>query len=252
MLSCMRSKKPIIGITVSEMLEDRSRRKPTWKSFDYLKHEYHEAVRKSGGIPILLPNAGQSAVADDIIETLDGLLLTGGGDLHPSYYSQEPHPNLTETTGNRDSFEMALTRIALETDKPVMAICRGHQVLNVALGGTLYQDLSCLPNNDTIQHSDPEQTAKVFHDIIITPGSLLHRIIGADHIETNSSHHQMIDKPGAGLVIVALSSTDNIPEAIEHTHKRFVLGLQWHPEAIFERDHSRKLFRALVEASRQK
>ena len=247
----MRSNKPIIGITISEMLEDRSRRKPTWKPFDYLKREYHEAILNSGGIPILLPNAGESAAADNMIDMIDGLLLTGGGDLHPSYYNQEPHPGLTETTANRDSLEISIAKLALGRNLPIMAICRGHQVLNVALGGTLYQDLSCFPH-ETIQHSDPGQTARVFHDVAITPGSLLHRIVGADHIETNSSHHQVIDKLGAGLAIVAFSSTDNVPEAIEQTQKKFVLGLQWHPEAIFEREHSRKVFRALVEASGRK
>ncbi|OGC90270.1 MAG: hypothetical protein A2W25_05855 [candidate division Zixibacteria bacterium RBG_16_53_22] len=247
----MRSNKPIIGITISEMLEDRSRRKPTWKPFDYLKREYHEAILNSGGIPILLPNAGESAAADNMIDMIDGLLLTGGGDLHPSYYNQEPHPGLTETTANRDSLEISIAKLALGRNLPIMAICRGHQVLNVALGGTLYQDLSCFPH-ETIQHSDPGQTARVFHDVTITPGSLLHRIVGADHIETNSSHHQVIDKLGAGLAIVAFSSTDNVPEAIEQTQKKFVLGLQWHPEAIFEREHSRKVFRALVEASGRK
>ena len=247
----MRSNKPIIGITISEMLEDRSRRKPTWKPFDYLKREYHEGILNSGGIPILLPNAGESAAADNMIDMIDGLLLTGGGDLHPSYYNQEPHPGLTEPTANRDSLEISIAKLALGRNLPIMAICRGHQVLNVALGGTLYQDLSCFPH-ETIQHSDPGQTARVFHDVTITPGSLLHRIVGADHIETNSSHHQVIDKLGAGLAIVAFSSTDNVPEAIEQTQKNFVLGLQWHPEAIFEREHSRKVFRALVEASGRK
>lgn len=247
----MHSNKPRIGITASEMLEDHSRRKPTWKPFDYIKREYHEAVQKSGGIPVLLPNTYDSSLALDIIETIDGLLLTGGGDLHPSYYNQRPHPKLTETTPNRDSFEIALTKLALDSDLPIMAICRGHQVLNVALGGTLHQDLSCLPNR-TLKHSDPEQTARVFHEVTITEGSLLHRILGTEKIETNSSHHQIIDKPGNGLKFVAFAREDNLPEAIEHTAKGFVIGVQWHPEAIFEREHSRRLFAALIESSKQK
>jgi putative glutamine amidotransferase len=247
----MRSNKPIIGITLSEMLEDHARRKPTWKPFDYLKREYHEAIQKSGGIPILLPNAHNPVLAREVIDEIDGLLLTGGGDLHPSYFGQEPHPKLTETTANRDSFEMALTRLVIEADKPVMAICRGHQVLNVALGGTLHQDLSCL-SPGIITHADPGQTARVFHEVAITAGSLLHRIVGADLIETNSSHHQVIDRPGEGLKFVAYAREDNVPEAIEHIAKRFVLGLQWHPEAIFDREHSRRIFRAFVEAAGQK
>jgi putative glutamine amidotransferase len=233
------------------MLEDHSRRKPTWKPFDYLKREYHEAIQKSGGIPILLPNTYDPALAADLIDTIDGLLMTGGGDLHPSYYNQNPHPKLTESTPNRDSFEMALAKLALDSEMPIMAICRGHQVLNVILGGSLHQDLSCLPDN-VLTHADPGQTARVFHDVAVSPGSLLHRIVGTDIIETNSSHHQVIDRLGEGLRFAAFAREDNIPEAIEHEAKRFVLGLQWHPEAIFDRDHSRKIFGAFVEASRQK
>ncbi len=246
----MRSKKPKIGITLSEMLEDRSRRKPTWKPFDYLKREYHEAVQKSEGIPILLPNTYDPSLAEEIIGMIDGLLLTGGGDLHPSYYGQEPHPKLTETTRNRDSFEMAMARLALEANMPIMAICRGYQVLNVTLGGTLFQDLSTLPKG-VGEHADPGQTARIFHEVAIMPGSLLHRILGSELIETNSSHHQVIDKPGEGAVVTAFAREDQVPEAIELGGKRFVVGVQWHPEAIFDRVHSRKLFEALIQASRQ-
>lgn len=247
----MPSKMPRIGISVSEMLENKDRKKPTWKPFDYLKREYHEAVQKSGGVPILLPNINDPSLAHQLIDMIDGLLLTGGGDIHPSYYGQAPHPTLTERTLNRDSFEMSIARLALERDMPVFSICRGHQVLNVALGGTLHQDLSCI-KSDTVIHADPEQTARIYHKIKIARGTKLHEIIGSDIIETNSSHHQVIDKPGSGLKFSAFAFDDNIPEAIEHTELKFVIGVQWHPEAVFDREHSRRIFSAFIEASARK
>lgn len=245
----MRSDKPKIGITLSETGESAVYRWPARKRFDYVKHEYYEAILAVGGIPVLLANTNPPSALDDIIDELDGLLLTGGGDLHPQFYDQAPITELTDPTSARDNFEQALVHKISERHRPILGICRGHQVLNVALGGTLFQDLSCFPSK-TQPHADPQQTGKIFHDVTIEPESRLFSIIGAEVIQTNSSHHQLVDRLGHGLKAVAYAP-DGVIEAIEHTGQDYVIGVQWHPEGIADRDHSRKLFKSLVDSARQ-
>jgi putative glutamine amidotransferase len=248
----MRSDKPIIGITLSETKGVDPKRWPTRRPFDYLKQEYSRAIHLSGGIPFLLSNIDDQSVVADIIQSIDGLLLTGGGDMHPLRYGERPHPALGETTETRDAFEMTLVVEALKFNKPILGICRGHQALNVALGGTLYQDLTCYPKKTRDGgHADPGQTFNLFHETYITPASKLHKIIGSERIETNSSHHQLVNKLGQGLKVTAICVDDQVPEAIEHSGFDFVIGVQWHPEAIFDREHSKKLFSAFVEAAGQ-
>jgi putative glutamine amidotransferase len=245
---CMRSDKPKIGITLSETLGVDLKRWPARKPFDYLKQEYSRAVYLSGGIPILLANIDDAAMVGELFDSLDGLLITGGGDMNPLLYGETPHSSVSETTAARDSFELAVIERAITRDRPILAICRGYQVLNVALGGTLYQDLSRFPGK-TIVHADPDQTATVFHEVYINPRTKLFGIIGSERIETNSSHHQIVAQLGQGLKISALCMDDQVPEAIERPDSRFVIGVQWHPEAIFDREHSRRLFEAFVKAS---
>ena len=168
--SCMRSNRPKIGITLSETGESDSYRWPARKRFDYVKREYYESILAAGGMPVLLPNANPPSAIDDIIDQLDGLLLTGGGDLHPQFYDQAPISELSDSTSARDNLEQALVLKILERHRPVLGICRGHQVLNVALGGTLYQDLTCFPSK-TQPHADPQQTGKIFHDVTVEPES---------------------------------------------------------------------------------
>jgi putative glutamine amidotransferase len=241
----MHSKKPKIGITLSETREEPFYRWPARKRFDYLKREYYEAILQAGGIPILLPNVETPSSLGPIIESLDGLLLTGGGDMNPAFYAQTPHPLTYEPTPARDNFELAVFEQMLELRKPILGICRGLQVINVALGGTLYQDLTCI-NRPTLTHADPDQTTKVFHKVAVDSDSLLFRIVGAAEIETNSSHHQAVDELGRGLRAVAYAP-DGIIEAIELDGFDFVLSVQWHPEGIIDRDHSQMLFTAFID-----
>jgi putative glutamine amidotransferase len=241
----MHSKKPKIGITLSETQESDSYRWPARKRFDFLKREYYEAIFMAGGIPILLPNADPPSALDELIDMLDGLILSGGGDLSPQNYGQTPLSGNTEQPKMRDAFELALAAKAFTRNWPVLGICRGHQVINVALGGTLFQDLSCIPFK--IQpHADPQQTAQIFHDVTIDSDSRLFSIVGAESIQTNSSHHQVIDRLGRGLKAVAFAP-DGVIEAIEHPDSEFVIGVQWHPEGIVQKEHSVKLFKALVD-----
>jgi len=241
---CMHSKKPRIGITVSEALEQDSYRWPSRRSFDYLKHEYFQAVMLAGGLPILLPNVEPPSLLYDLVDSIDGLLLTGGGDMHPNNYGQVAHEKLKEIANRRDQVELAVIDRVMKADKPILGICRGHQVLNIALGGTLYQDLSSFPGQ-TLRHADPEQTGAIFHSVTLKEGSKLYGAIGAKSIDANSSHHQAANKLGKGLTAVAYAP-DGVCEAIEHGESDFVIGVQWHPEAIIDRGHSRKLFEAFI------
>jgi putative glutamine amidotransferase len=240
----MHSKSPKIGITLSETNENPTYRWPARKRFDYIKREYYEAILSCGGMPVLLPNTEPPSALGAIVELLDGLLVTGGGDMHPGHFGEKPHSRLGTITPARDNFELALVEEMLEHRKPILGICRGHQVINVGLGGTLFQDLSCLPHS-ALTHADPEQTGKVLHNVAIDEDSRLFKIIGSASIETNSSHHQVIDRLGRGLKAVAFAS-DGLIEAIEHQDFEFVIGVQWHPEAIMEREHSQRLFKALI------
>lgn len=246
----MRSKKPKIGITLSETNEDTQYRWPSRKAFDYIKHEYYEAILRAGGIPVLLPNVEAAEAIKEQINSIDGLLLTGGGDMHPNHFGQKPHSKLGPTTRDRDNFEFEAFGLAINDEKPVLGICRGHQVINIAMGGTLYQDLSCI-NRPTLRHADPRQTTKVFHKVKIARGSKLYKILGSSDIETNSSHHQVIDKLGSGLEAVAWAP-DGLVEAVEHSRYNFVIGVQWHPEGIMKRQHSRRIFAAFVKKAAER
>jgi putative glutamine amidotransferase len=224
-------------------------RLPTKKAFDYLKVEYYQAIVEAGGIPVLLPNVDDDDIIASYADSINGLLITGGGDIHPGYFGQEPHEKLGRISGARDNFEIKLIGLMRWKKAPLLGICRGHQVINVAFGGTLFQDLSCNPKR-TKRHADTNQKG-VYHKVMIQQNSRLFHIIGQSEIETNSSHHQVIDKLGSGLKASAYSSEDNIIEAIEHAEYPFVLGVQWHPEGIIEREHSKRIFQSFIDASRQ-
>jgi len=236
----MRSKKPRIGITLSEAARSPKYRWPMSKSFDYIKKEYYEAIINSGGIPVLLPNVENKSDIGMFFGSIDGLLVTGGADMHPRYFGQAPHKKLSATTEARDRFEIEIIKMALQEDMPILGICRGHQVLNVALGGDLHQDLSCVGGR-TLQHSDSRQTGKVFHDVRIDGDSILHEIIRKKIIGVNSSHHQVVNRPGRGLLAVAFAP-DGMIEGLEHADLDFVVGIQWHPERIYSRFHSKRIF----------
>ena len=243
----MRSKKPIIGITLGQGDEVKNYRWPTRYAFDYLGKAYHYAIEKSGGSPIGLFSTNDKDTIAAYLMLVDGLLFTGGIDINPRYFGQAPDPSSAKPVEPRDSFELRLIKAALQLKKPIFCICRGHQLLNVARGGTLFQDLG-LRAESSLEHADPEQTGGVAHDVVLQKKSLLYKVIGKTRIKCNSSHHQCIDKPGRGLVVTATSS-DGIIEGLELGAYPFLLSVQWHPERIFTRGHSRKLFEAFVKAA---
>jgi putative glutamine amidotransferase len=166
----------------------------------------------------------------EALELLDGLLLAGGADIDPGSYGQSPHAETVDTVPERDAFELALTRAAIERDLPVLGICRGMQLINIACGGTLQQHLP-----ERFGHGEHRRVIGSFegseHDVILTEGSLAAGAAGAAAHMTKSHHHQGVDRLGEGLVVSGRSTLDELPEAIELPQRQFVLGVQWHPEA---------------------
>jgi len=212
--------------------------------------DYEESVRRAGGeVRVLNPAVDSPA---DVIGSVQGLLLTGGGDVRPALYGAAAHPTFDPAEPGRDEYEIALVRLALEKDLPVFAICRGVQLLNVARGGTLIQDI---PDEvgTSVEHRVKEPRFAIAHDVWLTPGTLLERTLrerledDADSFAVNSRHHQAPKDLGEGLVASA-TAPDGVIEAVEDPNHRFILGVQWHPENFWRTGEFRTLFEAFVDA----
>jgi putative glutamine amidotransferase len=211
---------------------------------------YTDSVRAAGLIPLVVPPLS-AADAVALLDTVDGLVLTGGEDIEPALFGAARHPNTGEANARRDECELALAREAHARRTPTLAICRGIQVLNVALGGTLVQDIPSEVKT-TIEHDAEAARSQRVHDVKIEGGSRLAGIVGADRIATNSFHHQSIDRLAPGLQVVA-KSPDGVVEAAECTDRAWwAVGVQWHPEELTgtAEDWDRKLFEAFAEAVR--
>jgi gamma-glutamyl-gamma-aminobutyrate hydrolase PuuD len=235
---------PLIGLSTYVV---EARWGPWEQRAALLPDPYFELVAVAGGRPMLLPAPstapdGPGAGAREVIAVLDGLVLTGGGDVDPLSYGEEPDPEVDAVDPNRDAGERALLRAALEIDLPVLAICRGCQVLNVELGGALYQHLP-----DLVGHTDHRRAPALFGDVEVEtePGSLAARVFG-DRPTVRCAHHQAIRELGRGLVPTARTH-DGVVEAVELPSARFVLGVQWHPEE----GGDQRPFDALVARARQ-
>jgi putative glutamine amidotransferase len=206
---------------------------------------YVGAVQRAGGIALMLP-PDEVAIAepDELLDPLDGLILAGGVDVGPANYGADHHPATDPPNELRDAFELALARRALERELPLLGICRGMQVMNVAAGGTLHQHLP-----DVVGHEAHRVALGVFadHPVRLADGSLAARAAGEELHATKSHHHQGVDMLGEGFVVTGWSEAgDELPEAIEDPGRRFALGVQWHPEA----DETSRLIAALVEDAR--
>jgi putative glutamine amidotransferase len=224
----MSEKRPVIGICTA--LEHAQW--GAWsRSAALLPWEYIAQIQRAGGLALMIPPDPQlTENADELLDQLDGLILAGGADVDPKTYGSEAHPETKGTVPARDEAELALTQAAVERDMPVLGICRGMQLLNVALGGTLDQHTP-----DSVGHDEHRRNLGTFagndHDVNLTPGSLAARAAGEDLHGTKSHHHQGVATLGQGLQITGHSAIDEYPEAIEAPDRQFVLGVQWHPEA---------------------
>lgn len=240
--------RPLIGISCSMGQAIYS---ITQDNVPQLQHRlgdnYVKAIVQAGGIPVLLPNNEDLSCVQEIAESLDGFLLSGGGDVDPALFGHRATGKLGTVTPRRDDFELALTRYVLQkTNKPVLGICRGIQVMNVAMGGTLYIDL---PSDGKLCHSLTMYPRNVrSHTVEVRDGTRMARIMGQGSGRVNSFHHQAICDLAEGFII-SVESEDHVVEAVEMPGDRFVMGVQWHPEELAEYPEARNLFAAFVEAA---
>lgn len=218
-----------------------------------MNRRYYHAVTAVGAVPWMIPLLHDDLdTLREIYDRLDGLLLAGGVDVHPCEFGQAAHPALGRTDAARDTVELQLARWALEDGMPLFGLCRGLQVLNVARGGTLHQDIAAqVPGAARHDYFPTAGFARDFrsHPVTLAPWSVLREVYGRDQIEVNSMHHQAIDRLGTGLLASA-HSPDGLVEAIETPGDAWVLGVQWHPEMFEETDpETRRLFATFVEAA---
>ena len=220
----------VIGITPSNRLTD-----------------YLESVRRAGGEPRVL-----SIDAPPSLDGLDGILFTGGGDVDPVHYHETRHSKTNEPDAARDAFELALAKLALAEDTPLLAICRGLQVVNVAAGGTLIQDIPSEVNQG-LGHQVDTPSFAIAHEVWVTPGSALSRVMqeelaDGDVLQVNSRHHQAVDRTASGFSVAA-TAPDGVVEAIERPEARFCIAVQWHPENFWRTGEFRSLFEEFVKAA---
>ena len=224
-----------IGIVICGLIDNKQ----------FVTDAYIQAVKSSGGLPIVLPLVKSKTVIQEYVSLCDGFLFCGGGDITPLLFGQEPDYGIGSTDITLDLFQIRLMKEIIKAEKSVLAICRGMQILNVACGGTIYQDLNQL-DMETINHMQTSLSRRdISHKVFFTPKTRLHRMFG-DFAYTNSFHHQAIDRLGSGLIISGATG-DNIIEAIELPSHTFTVGVQWHPESMLETaSNMKQLFHALI------
>jgi putative glutamine amidotransferase len=233
--------RPLIGVTLD------AEQPGGWSRFPWyaLRANYTDAIAAAGGLPVALPH--DPALAADMLDRLAGLVVTGGAfDVDPALYgATETHPTVT-LKDRRTAAELALVQGALGRDMPVLGICGGQQLLAVALGGTLVQHIpDSIPG--ALEHEQPNPRDEPGHSVAITPGTLLHRIVGAGTMQVNSAHHQAVATPGPHATVNA-TAPDGVIEGVEDMRRRFCLGLQWHPEFLID-PGDRRIFDAFIAAA---
>lgn len=232
--------KPVVGITLSMEPDEK---------FYSVHSDNPKAIMRSGGVPILLPYYGANKDIEQIAQTIDGLVTTGGDDIDPTFFGEEPHRKLGPVVAARDQFEIAITKQMLKLNKPILGICRGAQILNIAAGGDMYQDIYDQIDNELLQHAQTAPRGHGSHYVNVLESSLLHKITNSNKIRVNSRHHQANRKVPDHFQICGTAS-DGVVEAIESKDHKFALGLQWHPESMLsvDDDISMRIFSEFLQA----
>ena len=235
--------KPLIGISVNP------RYPKIEQSYDRLAHSYVNAIQAAGGIPVLLPTELWTDELKGLRQRLDGILLSGGGDIDPKQFGGVHTRRLTEVYAARDVLEFKLVHLSVETDWPLLGICRGMQVINTALGGTLYTDIPTEYETDIEHDTAMYDSSRDFlaHEVRIIEGTRLSNIIAQPAIQVNSFHHQAVLALAGKLKANAFAG-DGLIEGVELPEHRFLVGVQWHPECLPEIPEQRKLFKAFIQA----
>ena len=233
--------KPKIGIVICGFIEQKQ----------FVSNTYIQSIRYSGGIPILLPVVRSDEMLQEYVNLCDGFLFCGGNDITPLLFGQEPKNGNGRTNITLDLFQIRLMRWILKTKKPVLAICRGMQIFNIACNGTIFQDISQYTNSSLNHMQESDSRKDVSHKIKTKPGTQLRKYIGS-YLYVNSFHHQAVDKIGQNLIVSATSS-DGIVEAIEMDSHPFAVGVQWHPESMFRTSvQMRELFQVFISHTNKK
>lgn len=242
-------RKPIIGITTGNQIITEGVLCGTARAG--VSSDYIQAVCAIGGIPILLPVVTDMQSITIMLNYIDGLILSGGGDVDPGLYLEEPHPGLGKVSPERDNFEIAATKYCIENNKPVLGICRGIQIINVAFGGSLYQDIFQQKTEYCLQHNQTSPKYVATHTVNIEKGSKLHQLLQKCSIRTNSFHHQAIKHIAPGFIVNSFTQ-DGIIEGLEKQGPEYVIGVQWHPEMmVLNHPDMLTIFDGLIQACQQ-
>lgn len=242
-----REKPPLVGMTCSTL-----RSEPAGGPLRFCQNQtYVQAVARAGGAPLLIPDITDQVLLRSLYDACQGLLLPGGGDIDPARFGEQLHPKCGQISPDRDEVEVTLTRWAIRDGKPLLGICRGIQVLNVALDGSLHQDIADqVPGAGRHDWFPGHPRDRLSHVAQITPGTRLAKLLGEVSLEVNSLHHQAVKKVAPQLTVAGRAS-DGVIEALEMADHPFAFAVQWHPEELALHDHrAQRLFDALVEACR--
>ena len=245
------SRAPLIGITADLSGVPANGTDTAQELTLFLPQRYCRTIQEVGGIPLILPPIASQSGLHRILQRLDGVLISGGNfDIHPSYYGEKPIHGLGAIKKERTAFELELVDLALSQNLPLLGICGGAQAINVALGGSLYQDIATqIPN--AAKHELGAKRDKGGHPIVIHSGTRLRQIVQRQTMEVNTTHHQAVRKVGSGLVVNA-TAEDGLIEGLESSNHSFVLGVQWHPEILARKDPcQRRIFSSFISASKR-
>lgn len=248
-------RKPLIGITVNydplDTVGMESLMGITGQDWDFVAGDYVYGLEKAGATPVLIPRTADNETLKPLIDALDGVLVSGGHDVDPASYQERILGHCGRIVPERDAMDIFITRYAYEQGKAILGICRGCQIMNVAFGGNMYQDLEKESDGKFLHHfmgNSPRN--RVVHKDTLAPGSIVAQIFGKETLSVNSYHHQAVKEPGENVTFTAWSE-DGVPEALEISGKHpFVVGVQWHPEMMFDSEEQLKIFQAFTEACR--